>query len=149
MVFSQITGSRASIHTAVVWEDSYLQKESHPPPSPFPPCIAECDIRWYGISLWLVSVCCPGDVPSPLLTHHKLAGSGGFRESLGAMPATTIVKTLMRYQCCSSYTCRAEHCMGCYRESELHPSQTQYMQGKIFRKEFPFTTPFPLLFFAC
>ena len=70
-VFSHLQDSRAPSHVTVIWEDKCHRSE-FPPFILLPPAVyAECDIIWYGISLWSVGVNCPSCVPSQLFGHPQ------------------------------------------------------------------------------
>lgn len=63
--------------------------------------------------------------PPWLLPTHSILALGVLERALMlCQHCSAIDKTLVQYQCCSSYKSRAQHCMGCCGERELHPSQT-------------------------
>ena len=90
---------------------------AHGCPSSDPPLLAnspslytEHDVLWYGISLWLVQVSCPGHAPSQLLVH-LLAGRDWETEKSLAWDKRNLAttKTLVCYQH-YSHTKSKTHC---------------------------------------
>lgn len=73
-MLGHVLGSRASIRVSFFCEDRHLPNKSPPPPSPFLPFIAACDLIRYGILLWSAA-----PVMSPL-AHPLATGFGGFVE---------------------------------------------------------------------
>ena len=67
-------GKKPMMHNAIAHHPLTDARAGIRPSQPAPPCLyTGHDIPWYGISLWLVQVSCPGYAPSQLLAH-LLAG---------------------------------------------------------------------------
>ena len=65
---------RQVMHNAIAHHTLTDARAAICPSWPTPPSLyTEHDVLWYGISLWLVQVSCPGYAPSQLLVH-LLAG---------------------------------------------------------------------------
>ena len=84
------------------------------------------EVPWYGISLWLARVSCPGHAPSQLLAHLRAGGAWETEESLTqdkCYLATT--KPSACYQRYSHTKSKTQHCTRYWEESELCPSWNQ------------------------
>ena len=65
---------RQVMHNAIAHHPLTDARAAIRPSQPTPPSLyTGHDVLWYGISLWLVQVSCPGYAPSQLLAH-LLAG---------------------------------------------------------------------------
>ena len=63
-VFSHLQESRAPSYIKVTWEDKHNNARCPSLPSSSLSLYTQHDVIWYGMSLWLAWVTCPGCVPS-------------------------------------------------------------------------------------
>jgi len=87
-VFSHLQKRRVPSHVTVTREDKHHYSKHLPLPSSSSSFIMEHGIIWYGKSLWLFGVSCPGSVPSQLPVHPQPAhwqGCVRSRKGLGSL----------------------------------------------------------------
>jgi len=85
-----LPGKHGSSSVMVSWQDKHHQSEcSFPSSSITPAFIAEHDAIWYGTSICLVWVICPGCIPSHLTVHSQLLAG---RAAQGAEKSLTLCK---------------------------------------------------------
>ena len=64
------TQEKQVMHNAIAHHPLTDARAAIRPSRPTTPSLyTERDVLWYGISLWLVRVSCPGSAPSQLLAH--------------------------------------------------------------------------------
>ena len=82
----------------------------HPSRPTLPSLYTEHDILWYGISLWLVRVSCPGRAPSQLLVHLLAGRAWESEKSLTYKRYLATTKTSECYQHYSHTKSKTQHC---------------------------------------